>query len=202
MFYETAKNDHGLPHNPFKAIVAPRPIGWIATLDAEGRPNLAPYSFFNAICDNPPLVMFSSTGWKDTVSNVEATGEFTCNLATFDLRDAMNASSGPYEHGISEFEKANLTAAPSRLVKPPHVAEAKTVLECRHIQTIRPIALDGSNAECWVVIGQVIGVHIDDDMIVDGYFDVTRAKPIARLGYKDYSVVDEVFQMTRPSSRR
>lgn len=198
MFYETAKNDHGLPHNPFKAIVAPRPIGWIGSLDAEGRPNLAPYSFFNAVCDTPPIVLFSSTAWKDSVANIEATGDFTCSLATYDLKDAMNRSSGAFAHGVSEFEEAGLEAAPSRLVRAPHVAGAKAVLECRHLQTIHPATVDGGEAECWIVLGQVVGIHIADEAIVDGQFDITRVRTIARLGYKDYTSVDSVFQMTRP----
>lgn len=198
MFYETEKNDHGLPHNPFKAIVAPRPIGWIGSLDAEGRPNLAPYSYFNAVGDNPPMVIFSSSGFKDSVSNIEACGDFTCSLATLDLKEAMNMSSGAFKHGVSEFEKAGLTAAPSRLVKSPHVAEAKAVLECRYLQTIRPRALDGHEVDSWIVLGQVVGIHIADDAIVDGRFDVTKVKTISRLGYMDYAAVEEVFQMRRP----
>lgn len=195
--YEVAKG-HGLPHNPFKAIVAPRPIGWISTRSPEGTLNLAPYSFFNAVCDTPPIVMFSSSGYKDSVTNVDASGEFVFNLATEDLKDAMNVSSAPYPHGVSEFEKAGLTAAASTLIGTPRVAEAKAAFECRHLQTLRLAGLDGRQADNWVVFGEVVAVHIDESVLVDGLFDVTRARPLARLGYMDYSVVDAVFQMTRP----
>ncbi len=200
MFYETANNDHGLPHNPFKAIVAPRPIGWISTADREGRTNLAPYSFFNAVCDRPPMVMFSSSGRKDSLKNIEATGEFVCNLASYDLREQMNRSSADFEHGISEFSEAGLAAAPSRLVKPPRVAEALAALECRCLQVIRPVDIHGRAADNWIVLGQVVGVHIDERAIVDGRFDVTFARPLSRLGYMDYAVVDAVFPMVRPKA--
>ncbi|WP_417769516.1 flavin reductase family protein [Stappia sp.] len=197
--YEVAKG-HGLPHNPFKAIVAPRPIGWISTRSPEGVLNLAPYSFFNAVCDTPPIVMFSSSGYKDSVTNVDASGEFVFNLASEDLKDAMNVSSAPYPHGVSEFEKAGLTPAASTLIGTPRVAEAKAAFECRHLQTLRLAGLDGQPADSWVVFGEVVAVHIDESVLVDGLFDVTRARPLARLGYMDYSVVDAVFQMKRPSA--
>lgn len=195
--YEIAKG-HGLPHNPFKAIVAPRPIGWISTRSPEGVLNLAPYSFFNAVSDTPPIVMFSSSGYKDSVTNVDASGEFVFNLATEDLKDAMNVSSAPYPHGTSEFEKAGLTPAASTLIGTPRVAEAKAAFECRHLQTLRLAGLDGRQADNWVVFGEVVAVHIDESVLVEGLFDVTRARPLARLGYMDYSVVDAVFQMKRP----
>ncbi len=199
MFYETSKNDHGLPFNPFKAIVAPRPIGWISTLDKDGKPNLAPYSFFNGIGDTPPMVMFSSTGFKDTAANVEETGEFVCNMASYDLRDAMNVSSAALPHGVSEFERAGLEMAPSRLVKAPRVAAAYTALECRHLKTLRMQDLDGNDTNSWVVFGQVVAVHIDDRVMVDGMLDLTKVRPLSRLGYKDYAVVEELFQMERPN---
>ncbi|WP_422376770.1 flavin reductase family protein [Roseibium sp.] len=198
MFYETEKNDHGLPHNPFKAIVAPRPIGWISSLDQEGKPNLAPYSFFNAVCDTPPIVMFSSSGYKDSVGNVDATGEFVCNMVSLDLKDQMNQSSAAVPHGTSEFDLSGLDMAPSRLVKAPRVAHAVTALECRHLQTLRMTGLDGTETDSYVVFGQVVGIHIDDSVLVDGLVDVTRYKPLSRLGYMDYAAVGEVFQMGRP----
>ncbi len=198
MFYETEKNDHGLPHNPFKAIVSPRPIGWISTLDGEGRANLAPYSFFNSICDTPPMVMFSSSGYKDSVSNIDVTGEFVCNMASWDLKEEMNLSSAAVPHETSEFEFAGLEMAPSRLVGAPRVARAVTALECRHLQTQRLKDLNGRETDNYVVFGQVVGVHIDDSVIVDGMVDVTRFKPLSRLGYMDYAAVTEVFQMRRP----
>ncbi|UES40005.1 flavin reductase family protein [Roseibium aggregatum] len=198
MFYETEKNDHGLPHNPFKAIVAPRPIGWISTLDKDGKANLAPYSFFNAVCDTPPIVMFSSTGYKDSVSNIDATGEFVCNMANLGLKDEMNQTSASVAHEISEFDLAGLEMASSRLVKAPRVAKAVTALECKHLQTLRLKTLTGDDTDSYVVFGQVVGVHIDESVIVDGKVDVTLYKPLSRLGYMDYAVVNEVFQMGRP----
>ncbi|MEJ8475552.1 flavin reductase family protein [Roseibium algae] len=200
MHYETSKNDHGLPYNPFKAIVAPRPIGWISTLDKEGRSNLAPYSFFNGIGDAPPMVMFASSGFKDSAANIAATGEFVCNMASQDLQEAMNVSSAPLAAGVSEFELAGLEMAPSKLVKVPRVASAYTALECKHLQTIRMQDLDGNDTESWVVFGQVVSVYIDDSVVVDGMLDLTKVRPLARLGYKDYAVVEELFQMARPSA--
>ncbi|WP_417711537.1 flavin reductase family protein [Roseibium aggregatum] len=200
MFYETEKNDHGLPHNPFKAIVAPRPIGWISTLDKDGNPNLAPYSFFNAVCDTPPIVMFSSSGYKDSVSNIDATGEFVCNMASFGLKDEMNQSSAAVAHGVSEFDLAGLEMAASQLVKAPRVAKAVTALECKHLQTQRLKTLTGSETDNYVVFGQVVGIHIDDSILVDGMVDVTLYKPLSRLGYMDYASVTEVFQMGRPKA--
>ncbi|MCK7614536.1 flavin reductase family protein [Roseibium sediminicola] len=198
MFYETAKNDHGLPHNPFKAIVSPRPIGWISSLDKDGRTNLAPYSFFNAVCDSPPIVMFSSSGYKDSVANIDATGEFVCNMASLELKDEMNRSSAAVPHETSEFDFASLETAPCHLVKVPRVARAVTALECKHLQTLRLKTVEGADTDSYVVYGQVVGVHIDDSVLVDGLIDVTRYQPLARLGYMDYSAVTEVFQMGRP----
>ena len=199
MFYETAKNDHGLPHNPFKAIVSPRPIGWISSLDGDGRTNLAPYSFFNAVGDRPPIVMFSSSGYKDSAANVDATGEFVCNMASWDLKDAMNVSSAPVSGDTSEFELAGLEMAPSRLVRAPRVAKAATALECKHLQTLKLADLDGVETDNWIVFGQVVGVHIDENILVDGKVDVTRFKPLSRLGYMEYAAVTEVFEMVRPN---
>ena len=199
MNYDAIRNEHGLRHDPFKAIVAPRPIGWISSLDAEGRPNLAPYSFFNAVSDNPHIVMFSSAGWKHSVANVEATGEFVCNLATYDLREQMNESSGGFGAGVSEFERTGLTPVASVAVKPPRVGETPIALECRHLRTIALEDLEGKPSDRWMVLGQVVSIYIDDAVIEDGVIDVTRLRPVSRLGYRDYSVVDEVFQMMRPA---
>ncbi len=198
MFYETAKNDHGLPYNPLKAIVAPRPIGWISSLDKDGRANLAPYSFFNCISDRPPVVMFSSSGYKDSVANIDATGEFVCNMASLHLKDEMNISSSGVSSEIDEFELAGLETASSRLVKPPRVAKAVTALECKHLQTMRLQTLEGADTDNYVVFGQVVGIFIDDAILVDGKVDVTLYKPLSRLGYKDYAAVTEVFEMGRP----
>jgi len=198
MFYETGTNDHGLPHNPFKAIVSPRPIGWISSVDKDGRPNLAPYSFFNCVADRPPVVMFSSSGYKDSAANIDATGEFVCNMASFDLKDEMNQSSAAVSSGTSEFELTGLEMAPCRLVKVPRVAKAVTALECKHLQTIRLKTLEGVETDNYVVFGQVVGIHIDDSIIVNGRVDVTVYKPLSRLGYMDYAAVTEVFEMGRP----
>lgn len=199
MFYDAIANDHGLKHDPFKALVVPRPIGWISSLDHEGRLNLAPYSYFNAVSDRPNIVMFSSSGRKDSIANIEDTREFVCSLATFDLKDRMNQSSAPYPREVSEFEASGLETAPSRMVKPPRVAASPVALECRYLQTIALADENGVPADSWMVLGQVVGIHIDDALITDGMVDITKARPIARLGYMDYAVVDEVFDMQRPT---
>lgn len=197
MFYETSENKHGLAHDPFKALVAPRPIGWISSLDAEGIVNLAPYSFFNAVSDRPPFVMFSSSGRKDSVCNIEATGEFVCSLATFELREQMNSTSAMVAPEVDEMELAGLTPAPCKLVKPPRVAESPVAFECKYYKTIPMPGLNGADGNL-VVLGEVVGIHIDDDAIVDGRVDTAKMRPIARLGYMDYSVVDTVFSLDRP----
>nr|WP_306267436.1 flavin reductase family protein [Pararhizobium sp. IMCC3301] len=200
MFYDAIKKNHGLPHDPFKAIVTPRPIGWVSTQDAAGRHNLAPYSFFNALSDRPPIVFFSSDGMKDSASNARESGVFACNLATFALKDAMNASSAPLAHGVSEFDRAGLTPVPCTLINAPRVAEAAVVLECETLEVKPLVDRSGQAADYTMVIGQVLGIHIDDACLVDGLLDITLLKPIARLGYRDYAVIDEVFQLTRPGS--
>lgn len=197
MFYETDDNGHGLKHDPFKALVAPRPIGWISSLSADGIVNLAPYSFFNGVSDRPPFVMFSSSGRKDSLVNIEATGEFVCSLATYELKDQMNATSAAVGPEVDEMALAGLTPAPCKLVKPPRVAESPVALECRHFKTI-PLPGKDDGEGYIIIIGQVVGIHIDEAVIVDGKIDVTRLRPIARLGYMDYSVVDAVFSMQRP----
>jgi len=197
-FYEVAKG-HGLPHDPFKAIVAPRPVGWISTLDADGLMNLAPYSFFNAVCDSPPMLMFCSAGWKDSVANVEATGEFVWNLATRRLATQMNITSASVPHQTNEFDLAELTAAPSRLVKAPRVAETPAALECRLLQITKLHDLDGAPTDHFMVLGQVVAAHIDPAYLKDGLFDTAAAQPIARCSYRgDYAEVDHLFQMVRP----
>ncbi len=197
MFYETEENKHGMKHDPFKALVAPRPIGWISSLDANGVVNLAPYSFFNAVSDRPPFVMFSSSGRKDSIRNIEATGEFVCSLATYDLKDQMNATSAMVGPEVDEMALAGLTPAPCKLVKPPRVAESPVAFECRYYKTIVLPGLNGAEGNL-VVLGAVVGIHIDDDAIADGRVDTAGMRPIARLGYMDYSVVDEVFSLDRP----
>jgi len=203
VFYEP-RTGHGLTQSPFNAIVVPRPIGWISTLDEGGRVNLAPFSFFNAVSYVPPHVMFATTGphphggtHKDSMRNALATGEFVVNLATWELREAVNLTSTPAPHDIDELTLAGLTPAPSRIVAPPRVAESPMQLECRvatHVELPTPDADDRNT----VVFGEVVGVHIADEAIVDGLVDVTRLDPIARLGYDQYVRVRDAFRMTRP----
>ncbi|RDI61003.1 flavin reductase family protein [Microvirga subterranea] len=200
MFYETASNAHGLPHDPFKALVTPRPIGWITAMSAKGEINLSPYSFFNAVSERPPMVAFSSSGRKDAVTFVEETGEFVCNLATFDLREQMNLTSAVLPRGENEMVHAGLAAAPSRLVRPPRVAAAPAALECKWLRTVPLNPLGGGEPSYYLVIGQVVGIHIDDRFIVDGLVDTAAMRPIARSGYRDYFVAtpETKFSITRP----
>jgi len=199
MFYDTAANRHGLPHDPFKAIVSPRPIGWIGTRAADGSLNVAPYSFFNAISDRPKLVMFSSSGYKDSVRNIEATGEFTASFASRNLSEAVNKTSIAAPHGESEFAIAGLTPVDGTLVKAPFVGEAYAALECRMTEMFQSKGLDGEPSDNYVVIGQVVGIHIRDEAIRDGRFDMATVRPLARLGYMDYCDGGDVFQMVRPT---
>ncbi|PCI03388.1 MAG: flavin reductase [Hyphomicrobiales bacterium] len=198
MFYVTKDNNHGLSHNPFKAIVAPRPIGWISTLSKEGVPNLAPYSFFNAIGANPDLIMFSSGGWKDSATNARDTGEFVYNYVGQDLVKVMNETSVDAPHNTSEFEVAGIDSAPSEMVKPARVRDACAALECKVTQIIEIVDIDGNKTNDIVVIGQVMGIYIDDKVITDGRFDVNLAKPVTRLGYMDFKGHDGIFELLRP----
>jgi flavin reductase (DIM6/NTAB) family NADH-FMN oxidoreductase RutF len=198
-FYEPGKG-HGLPHDPFKAIVAPRPIGWISTVDLDGRVNLAPYSFYNAFCEAPPIVGFSSGGRKDSQRNVEATGEFVANLVTRRHALAMNLTSAPFPHGVDEMERAGLAAAQSRLVRPPRVADAPAALECKLLLVLPLSDLDGKATGSTLILGQVVGVHIDPAFLKGGLFDLAAAGTIARCGYRgDYAEVTSVFEMLRPA---
>ena len=197
-FYEPATG-HGLAHDPFKAIVAPRPIGWISTHDLEGRFNLAPYSFFNAINDHPPMVMFSSSGWKDSVANVKATGEFVCNLSTRALAEQMNESSRAAPHGESEFELAKLTPIRGKIVSAPRVQESPAALECRLLDIIQLKDLDEKLSDRFLILGQVVGVHLDRAFLKDGLFDLLATHPIQRAGYiADYTEATTTFTMHRP----
>jgi flavin reductase (DIM6/NTAB) family NADH-FMN oxidoreductase RutF len=201
MFYEPDKRDkRALPNDPFKAIVAPRPIGWITSVSLQGEINLAPYSFFNGINSRPNVVMFASEGRKDSVSFIAETREFVCNLATWDLREQMNATSALLARGVNEMERAGLAPAPSRLVMPPRVAASPCALECKLIKIVPIESLAGVALDCHVVIGQVVGVHIDDRFITEGMLDTAAMKPIARCGYDQYAVVEQVFSMVRPTS--
>ena len=180
MFYTTEKNDHGLPHDPFKAIIAPRPIGWITSMSASGAIKSRALFVFNGIKSRPPMVMFASEGRKDSLEFIEETKEFVCNLATWDLRDQMNHTSAPYPRGVNELTEAGLTPAPCRLVKAPRVAEAPCALECKWLQTVEVKDIDGRAMDGWVVFGQVVGVHIDERYIRNGLLDTAALKPIAR----------------------
>lgn len=198
MFYNTAENRHGLSHDPFKAIVSPRPIGWIGSVSSSGAFNLAPYSFFNAICDTPKLVMFSSSGFKDSVRNIQETREFTCNLAGKHLQNQMNLTSTPAPHGASEFELAGLTPVRGELVAAPYVGEAFAALECRLTQFFQPDTSSGTQADNFVVIGEVVGIHIREEAVKNGRLDMATVRPLGRMGYMDYCDAGDVFEMLRP----
>ena len=208
MHYPTSARAPGLKFDPFKALAVPRPIGWIASVDRNGVPNLAPYSFFNAISDRPPMVMFSSGGRKDSLRNIEETGEFTCSIANWDLREAMNLSSAPVAPGVDEFALAGLAQGKSLLVKPPFVAQAPAAFECRLWKTIElpaPPARPGSSVVpegYTLVIGEVVAVYIHDQFIADGLVDTGKMRPLARMGYMDYSVVsaETMFTLNRPTA--
>lgn len=200
MFYDPRTEPHGLAHTPINALVAPRPIGWVTTLSKSGTVNLAPYSFFNLVSGNPPVVIFSSGPKKDSQTNAEDTGEFVYNMATFELREVMNASSATFDADESEPDKLGLEMVASRHVKPPRVKRSPVHFECKYLKTVELIGSDGKKNRSSVVIGEVVGIHIDDHLITDGMVDITRARPIARLGYMDYCVVDEVFAIPRPAS--
>ncbi|QCI97800.1 flavin reductase family protein [Agrobacterium larrymoorei] len=201
MFYTTDMNQHGMPHDPFKAIVAPRPIGWIGSKGNDGTLNLSPYSFFNAVSDKPKLVMFCSSGQKDSLRNVRETGVFTASLVSRHLVDQMNSSSAPVDYAVNEFELAGLTARDGQVIDAPYVSEALAALECRVTQIIQPTDIDGKPADSWVVFGQVMGIHIAEDIIRDGRIDMSLARPVARMGYMDYADGgSDVFQLARPKA--
>ncbi|WP_213980180.1 flavin reductase family protein [Sphingomonas sp. dw_22] len=199
-FYEPAQG-HRLAHDPLNAIVAPRPIGWISTVSAEGVRNLAPYSFFNAFNYFPPIIGFSSMGWKDSVANVEATGEFVWNLATRAQAGAMNASSATVGPEVDEFALAGLDTLPSRLVKPDRVAGSPVQFECRLTQIVRLQTKEGRELDQWLVLGEAVGIHIDTAMLEDGVYQTARPHPILRGGGPaDYFEIaeDALFRMRRP----
>lgn len=202
MHYDTETNAHGMKHDPFKALIVPRPIGWIGTVGKDGSRNLAPYSFFNGVSDRPPMVMFSSAGHKDSLRNIEETGEFTCSLSTLALRDQMNMSSASVTYGVDEFEVAGLEIAPSMRVRAPRVARSPAALECKLWKTL-PMPVDPRKPDLAyvVVFGLVVAVYIDDAYIRDGRVDTGAMKPLARLGYMDYAVVtpETMFSLNRPN---
>jgi flavin reductase (DIM6/NTAB) family NADH-FMN oxidoreductase RutF len=200
MFFRPGIDSHGLPHNPFKALIAPRPIGWISSLNADGHANLAPYSFFNAVADAPPMLMYCSSGSKgtlagpkDTLANIRETGEFVHHVVSMDLALAMNATSSPLGADVDEFEHAGLEKAACNVVRAPRIAGAPAAFECR-LWKIVDLPGDGAH----MVLGEVVGIHIDDSILRDGRVDVTLYKPLSRLGYRDYAAVSEVFPLTRP----
>lgn len=197
-FYEPA-HGHRLAHDPLNAIIAPRPIGWISTVNRHGIKNLAPYSYFNLFNYAPPIIGFASVDWKDSAANVTETGEFVWNLVNRNLAAAMNATSAMVDAGIDEFALAGLESAPSRLVKPPRVAASPVAFECRHSQTIRLTSAAGVDTDCWLILGEVVGIHIDPAMIEDGVYQTTLAQPVMRGGgWGDYFALGERFRMKRP----
>jgi len=200
IFFEPQSRDKKIfPHDPFKALVTPRPIGWISTLSARGEVNLAPYSYFNAFSSNPPIVGFSSEGDKDSSTFAMESGEFVWSMATWDLRDQMNASAASLARGESEFRHARLDSAPSRLVRPPRVAASPAAFECRVTEMVKLKDLDGSDSGRRLVLGRVVGIHVDERFVRQGRVDSAAMRPIARGGYDEYSVVEQVFSMPRPA---
>ena len=206
MFYEPVKNNHGLSKNPFNSLVVPRPIGWISSIDTEGIVNLAPYSFFNAVCYRPPTVMFASgpgngnDGMKDSLRNIEDTGEFVCNLATWETREQMNQTSASVSPKTDEMELSGLTSLSSNLVNVPRVAETPVNLECRYLKSIRVPSWEEKD-RYFIVLGEVIGIHIRDEYLTeDGLVNIAKINPIGRMGYNDYTSVSgsTIFTMVRP----
>jgi flavin reductase (DIM6/NTAB) family NADH-FMN oxidoreductase RutF len=206
MFYHFDRPDPQVTPSPFKACVVPRPIGWISTLSAAGVPNLAPFSFFNAIGEAPPMVMFCANGEhadggeKDSVKNARESGEFVVNLATWTLRDAMNQTSATVSRAVDEFELAGLTPAPSLRVRPPRVSESPVSLECV-VSDIYDLPFDESQDFGWMVLGRVLGMHIADEVLVGGRVSIAKLHPIARLGYREFAAVEQIFRMGRPGER-
>ncbi len=203
MFYEPSKNNHGLSRNPFKSCTVPRCIGWISTKNEDGSDNIAPYSQFTNLTFDPPLVIFSANqnvfkDRKTTIKNAERTGEFIYNMVPYDLRDQMNLTSSiEVPEGMDKFEYAGLTKVPGNLVNVMRVGESPIQYECKYLQTIR-IQANSNIATVDVIVGEVIGIHIDDDVITDGKVDIPKIKPLARLGYFDYTVVEKSFEIPAP----
>lgn len=202
-FYEPAKG-HGLPHDPLNAIVGPRPIGWIASLDGEGRRNLAPYSFFNCFNYRPPIIGFASSGWKDSVRNITETKEFVWNLTTRCLAERMNETSASLPHGEDEFARAGLTPVAGRIVRAPRVAESPVNFECRLSQCIQLTAADGTPIDSWLVLGEVVAVHIDESLLEEGIYQTAKAQPVLRAGGPSayYGISEALrFDLVRPDNR-
>lgn len=205
MFYRPGRDEHGLPHNPFNALITPRPIGWVSTKDAAGVSNLAPFSFFQGAAYLPPAISVAFTGAKlgaeqgarkDTLANIRATEVFAVNIVPAALTDAMNLSAAHLPEGESEFAAAGLTEASCEEIDCPRVVESPAAFECRLIQVVSlPNEGPGENA---TVFGQVVGIHIDESILTNGMVDPTVYQPLARMGYLDYTVVKEVFTLKRP----
>jgi flavin reductase (DIM6/NTAB) family NADH-FMN oxidoreductase RutF len=209
MFYDTARRDHGMTQDPLTALIVPRPIGWISTLDGQGRVNLAPYSFYNAVSASPPMVYFSTTGTygdnptKHSRRNAEETGEFVVNMVSAALAKQMNITTSMVDYGVDEMKLAGLTPAPSRYVKPPRVAESPIALECKYWKTIEmPIEEGREKQQATVVFGRVVGIHVDDSIVKNGRIDTLAFKPVARLGYSEYTTTENVWRMPRPDDPR
>ena len=200
MFYDPRSESHGLPRNPLTSLVVPRPIGWISSLSTGGTANLAPYSFFNMVGGAPPFVMFSSHGIKDSQSNIQETGEFVVNMAVAALKEALNLSSAMVPPGVDEFELVGLEKAPCKNVAVPRVAESPVAMECVLNTVVPLVASNGIKGDSEIVVGEVVGIHISDKVIVDGKLDIPRIQPLTRLGYMDYATIDSVFRMPRPSA--
>ena len=198
MDYDPRSEPHNLAHDPTTSLVVPRPIGWITSVSPTGVVNLAPYSYFNLVASQPPFVMFSSNTRKHSQNYAQSGGEFVFNLATYDLRNEMNITGGNYPEEVSEPELAKLAMAPSRSVKPPRVARSPIALECLYCQTVQLTSASGKKQKYEIVIGEVVNVHIDDAVIVNGMIDMSKLHALARLGYRgDYTVVDNIFEMPR-----
>jgi flavin reductase (DIM6/NTAB) family NADH-FMN oxidoreductase RutF len=202
IFYEPGQHGRsGIAHDPFKALVAPRPIGWVSTMGTDGSVNLAPYSFFNAVGEAPPMLAFSSSGAKDSATFAGEIREFVWNLVTFELREQMNETSAPLPRGQNEFRRAGLAMAASERVIPPRVASAQCAMECKVVNTLELRDIDGRGTDQHLVIGQVVGVHLAETAVVDGVVDTARLRPVARLGSTaDYTVVERIFTMARPAA--
>ena len=198
MFYSVSDADHGLPHDPIKALIAPRPIGWISSISKDGIANLAPYSFFNIVCDRPALVMFASYGSKDSQINIEQTGEFICNVASWDLRERVHKSGATVPPDVDEFDLVGLSKQSAELVNVPRVAEAPAHLECQYIKTVDLETKAGKALEYSMILGEVVGVHIDDQYITDkGLVSTAALKPLTRMGYREYGGLGDVIEMAR-----
>lgn len=207
MFYETKKKNHGLKYDPFKSCIIPRPIAWITTVSNNGEDNCAPYSFFNGVASEPPMIMFANNGAavinegpKDTFSNIKDNKEFVVNIATYDNKDKMNHTCFPLGKGESEIDLAELETRESKIVKPKTLSASPINMECE-LHKIVDLPVNNKNEYNGIIIGKVLGIYIQDDYIVNGIIDVKKLKPLARLGYMDYSIVDSFFQMNRPRQK-